>query len=61
MARSRARRRNGLRYVTIEVRNREIAAFIRAGDLPPERRDDPKAIARAVYKFLDFVAEQERW
>ena len=40
---------------------REIEAFIRAGDLPPERRDDPKAIAHAVHKFLDFVAEQERW
>ena len=61
MARSRARRRRHLRCVTIEVRDREIEAFIRAGDLSPERRDDPKAIAHAVHKFLDFVAEQERW
>jgi hypothetical protein len=61
MARTRARRRKGLRCVTIEVSDREIAAFIRAGDLPRERRNDPKAIAHAVHKFLDFVAEQERW
>jgi len=47
--------------VTIEVRDREIEAFIRAGDLPSERRDDPKAIAHAVHKLLDFVAKQERW
>jgi hypothetical protein len=43
------------------VRDREIAAFIRAGDLPRERRGDPKAIAHAVHKLLDFVAEEERW
>jgi hypothetical protein len=61
MARSRARRRRRLCCVTIEVRDREIEAFIRAGDLPRERRDDPKAIAHAVHKFLDFAAEQERW
>jgi hypothetical protein len=48
MARSRARRRRHLRCVTIEVRDREIEAFIRAGDLPSERRNDPKAIAHAV-------------
>ncbi len=61
MARSRARRRRYLRCVTIEVRDREIEAFIRAGDLPSERRNDPKAIAHAVHKLLDFVAKQERW
>ncbi len=61
MARSRARHRRHLRCVTIEVRDREIEAFIRAGDLPSERRDDPKAIAHAVHKLLDFVAKQERW
>jgi hypothetical protein len=61
MARSRDRRRKHLRCVTIQVREREIAAFIRASDLPRERRDDPKAIAHAVHRLLDFVAEQERW
>ena len=61
MARSRARHRRHLRRVTIEVRDREIEAFIRAGDLSPERRDDLKAIAHAVHKLLDFVAKQERW
>jgi len=47
--------------VTIEVTDREIAAFIRSGSLPRERRNDPKAIAHAVHKLLDFVAKQERW
>jgi hypothetical protein len=43
-ARSRARRRNRFRCVTIEVSDREIAAFVRGGHLPPEKRDDPIAI-----------------
>jgi len=50
-----------LRCVTIEVTDREIAAFIRSGNLAHEKRNDPKAIAHAVHKLLDFVAEQERW
>jgi hypothetical protein len=33
MARSRGRRRSHLRCVTIEITDREIAAFIQAGDL----------------------------
>jgi hypothetical protein len=53
MARSRARRRNGLRCVTIEVRDREITAFIRSGHLARQRRNDLKAIAHAVHKLLD--------
>jgi hypothetical protein len=61
MARSRARRRNRFRCVTIEVSDREIAAFVRGGHLPPEKRDDPMAIAKAVHGLLDFVAAQERW
>ena len=61
MARSRARHRRHLRCVTIEVTDREIAAFIRSGNLAHERRDDLKAIAHAVHKLLDFVAKQERW
>jgi len=45
----------------IEVRDREIAAFVRGGHLPPDKRDDPKAIALAVHGLLDFVSEKERW
>jgi hypothetical protein len=26
-----------------------------------EKRDDPKAIAHALRKFLDFLAERDRW
>jgi hypothetical protein len=61
MERSRDRRRRHLRCVTIQVRDREIAAFIRSGYLLRERREDPKAIAHAVHQLLDFVAEQEQW
>jgi hypothetical protein len=61
MARSRARRCNQLRCVVIEVHDREIAAFIRSGHLALQRHDDPKAIAQAVHKLLDFIAEQEQW
>ena len=45
----------------LRVTDREIAAFIRSGNLAQERRNDPKAIAHAVHKLLDFVAKQERW
>jgi hypothetical protein len=48
MARSRARRRSHLRCVMIEVSDREIAAFVRGGHLPLDKRDDPKAIALAL-------------
>ena len=61
MARSRERRRKRLRCVMIEVRDREIAAFVRSGYLLRERREDPKAIAHAVHQLLDFMAEQEQW
>jgi hypothetical protein len=37
MARSRARRRKHFRWVTIEVSDREIAAIVRGGHLPPAR------------------------
>jgi hypothetical protein len=61
MARSRDRRQRYLRCVTIEVHDREIAAFVRSGKIPREKRNHPKAIAHAVHKVLDFVAEQEQW
>jgi len=55
MARSRARCRKGVRCVTIEVFDREVRPFMRACNLPADKRDDPKPIAHAVHKFLDWT------
>jgi hypothetical protein len=61
MARSRARRRRGLRCVVIEVRDRELSALVRLGYLRPEQRDDPKKAAHAIHEFLDVLAAELEW
>jgi hypothetical protein len=35
-----------------------IRAFIRAGNLAAEKRDDPKGSRISYTKFLDFMAER---
>ena len=49
----RQRRRQGLRCVTIQVRDSEIDALIRKQLLKPEARNDLGAITDAVHAFLD--------
>jgi hypothetical protein len=49
----RQRRREGLRCVTLEVRDSEIDALVRRQLLKAERRNDPSAIVDALYVFLD--------
>ncbi len=49
----RQRRRDGLRCVTIELRETEIDALIRKELLKPEARNDLSAIIDALYAFLD--------
>jgi hypothetical protein len=49
----RERRRNGMRCLTIELRETEIDALMRKGLLKPEMRNDPNAIYEALYAFLD--------
>ncbi len=49
----RQRRRDGLRCVTIELRETEIDALIRKELLKPETRNNPSAIIDALYAFLD--------
>ena len=49
----RERRRQGLRCVTIELRETEIDALIRRGLLKAETRNDPIAICEALYAYLD--------
>lgn len=53
MHRSRERKRNGLRCVTIEVRNCEVDALIGKALLKPENREDPVEIANALYGLFD--------
>jgi hypothetical protein len=49
----RQRRREGLRCVTLEIRDGEVDALVRRQLLEPERRSDPSAIVDALYVFLD--------
>ena len=49
----RQRRREGLRCLTIEIRDSEIDALVRKQLLKPETRNDLGAIIDAFYAFLD--------
>jgi hypothetical protein len=53
MRRHRERRREGLRCLTIELRETEIDALIRKELLKSETRNDVIAIIDALYTFLD--------
>ena len=53
MRNSRARRREGLRCVTIEVRSTEIDLLIRWGLLKAEARHDSRAVSGALHAYLD--------
>jgi hypothetical protein len=49
----RERRRQGLRCLTIELRETEIEALIRKGFLQAEMRNDANAVSEALYSHLD--------
>ena len=53
MRRHRERRRDGLRCVTIELRETEIDALTRRGFLNADARNDPYWIQTALYEFLE--------
>jgi hypothetical protein len=53
MRRCRARRRAGYRCFTVELHNSEIDAFVSAGLLRAGERDDPDAVATALYSHLE--------
>jgi hypothetical protein len=59
---SRQRRRDGLRFLTIELRETEIGELVRRGYLSGDDRNDPRAIKTALYWFLDcqLVPPRER-
>ena len=49
----RARRQNGLRCITVELREREINSFVAKGLLPSDSRGERAAIRKALYAYLD--------
>jgi hypothetical protein len=53
MRRHRERRRDGLRCMTIELRETEVTALIRKGFLKEDTRNDRRAVMSAFYGFLD--------
>ena len=53
MRRHRERRRDGLRCVTIELRDGEVTALVRKGLLDTDTRNDRRALLSALYNFLD--------
>jgi hypothetical protein len=55
MRRSRDRRRKGLRFVQVELRDAEAQALVRLGFLPAEEQDNPAALGRALGRLLDTI------
>jgi hypothetical protein len=53
MRRHRERRRDGLRCLTIELRETEIDVLIGKGMLKADARNDPDAIRDALHAHLD--------
>lgn len=53
MRRHRERRRDGLRCMTIELRETEVTALVRKGFLKEDARNDRRALMNAFYGFLD--------
>jgi hypothetical protein len=53
MARHRSRRRRGVKWIDIELRETEIDALIRRRRLDPDGRGDLAAVRRALYGFLE--------
>ncbi len=53
----RERRRQGLRCLTIELRETEIDVLVRRGWLKAETRNDVNAIRTALYKYFESTLE----
>ena len=59
MRRHRQRRRDGIRWLNIELRETEIDTLIRKDLLKSETRNDAYAIIEAFYAFLDHALDGE--
>ena len=60
MAHLRARRKCGLRYVGIEVREIEVSELVIRGFLAEEDRNTTLAIRDGIHRFLDSTLAQFR-
>jgi hypothetical protein len=58
MRRHRERRRDGLRCLTIELRETEIDVLVRKGMLKADARNDPDAIRDALHAHLDRTLDE---
>ena len=56
MKRYRARRRDGMRCVTLDLRETEIDRLIELGHLRRDDREDRNQLLLALYRFLDESA-----
>ena len=56
MRASRQRQREGLRCVTLELREVEIDRLIDLGHLRQDEREDRNQVLLAMYRFLDYSA-----
>jgi len=59
MRRHRQRRRDGMRCVTIELRETEIDELIGWGLLRTDARNDARAVCDALYAFFDRALDAE--
>jgi hypothetical protein len=55
MRRYRARRREGLRLVQVQLRETEVDALIESRWLEERSRDNPKAVIDALHRLFDRV------
>ena len=53
MRRHRERRREGLRCVTIELRETEIDVLVQKGFLKTDARNDARCVREALYQYFD--------
>jgi hypothetical protein len=53
MRRHRERRREGLRCVTIELRETEIDVLVQKGLLKADARNNSRAVREALYRYFD--------
>jgi hypothetical protein len=53
MRRHRERRRDGLRCVTIELRETEIDVLVQKGLLNADNRNDARAVRKALHQHFD--------
>ena len=57
----RERRRQGLRCLTIELRETEVIELTKRGFLRSENQNEPEAVRKAFYVFLDRALEARLW